>query len=60
MNGGTCTTLLMVYVILLLKDALLGLEVLFLRFLSLRQWDHMMVVPYGVLVVFHMAKDPML
>jgi hypothetical protein len=37
MNGGTCTTLLMVYVILLLKDALLGLEVLFLRFLSLRQ-----------------------
>jgi hypothetical protein len=48
----------MVCVILLLRDTLLVLEVLFLRLLGLKQRDHMVVVPGRVMVMCYMTKDP--
>jgi hypothetical protein len=54
----TWTTLLMVFMILLFRDIMRGLDVLCLLLLGLRQWDHVVFVPDGVLVKCHMAKDP--
>jgi hypothetical protein len=52
----------MVYMILLFRGMLLGLEVLCLRLLGLKQKDHVtvaMVHPSGVLVMGNMSGDPM-
>jgi hypothetical protein len=46
--------------IFLYEDVLRGLEVLCLLLLGLRQRGHMVVMPGGVLVVCHMAKDPII
>jgi hypothetical protein len=54
---GTCTVLLMVCLILLFRGRLLGLEVLCLWLLGLRQQDHalvMVVEPSGMLVMYNM------
>jgi hypothetical protein len=45
-----CTTFLMVYIVLLFKDVLLGLEVLCLRFIGLKKQYHVVVEYNGVLV----------
>jgi hypothetical protein len=47
-----------VFVLSLFRDVLRGLEVLCLLLLGLRRRDHVVVVLGGVLVVCHMAKDP--
>jgi hypothetical protein len=48
----------MVFMIFLFEDVLRCLEVLCLLLLGLRQRYHMVVMPGGVLVMCHMAKDP--
>jgi hypothetical protein len=48
----------MVFMLSLFRDVLRGLEVLCLLLLGLKRRDHVVVVPDGVLVVCHMAKDP--
>jgi hypothetical protein len=48
----------MVFMLSLFRDVLRGLEVFCLWLLGLRQRDHVLVVPDEVLVVCHMAKDP--
>jgi hypothetical protein len=49
----------MVFMLSLFREVLRGLEVLCLFLLGLRRRDHVVVVPGGVLVVCHMAKDSM-
>jgi hypothetical protein len=44
---GTWTTFLMVFMILLFRDVLQGLEGLCFLLLGHRQWDHTMVLPDG-------------
>jgi hypothetical protein len=48
----------MVFMLGLFRDILRGLEVLCLLLLSFRRRDHVVVMPDGVLVVSHMARDP--
>jgi hypothetical protein len=47
----------MVFMLSLFRDVLGGLDVFCLLPLDLRQCDHVVVVPDGMLVVYHMAKD---
>jgi hypothetical protein len=49
----------MVFMSFLLRDILLGLEVLCLMLIGLKQWHHVVVMPDWLLVVCHMTKDPM-
>ena len=47
------------YMILLFRGMLLGLDVLCLRLLGLKAQDHMVVEPSGALEMGNMAKDSM-
>jgi hypothetical protein len=49
----------MVFMLSLFRDVLRGLEVFCLLPLDLKQRDHVVVMPDGMLVVCHMAKDHM-
>jgi hypothetical protein len=49
----------MVFMSFLFRDIMQGLEVLCLFLLGLRLGDHVVVMPDGVLVMCHMAKNPM-
>ena len=47
----------MVFMLSLFRDVWRGLDVFCLLLLGLRKLDHVVVVPDGMLVVCHMAKD---